>query len=31
MRILVDMRVVQPDFLVFHTGKGVADLTFAGP
>ena len=29
VRVLVDVRVVQPDLLVFDACKGVPDLTFA--
>jgi dUTPase len=30
VRVLVDMRVVQPDFTVFNAGESVADLALAG-
>src|ERR1041385_1479895 len=28
--VFVDVRVVQPDFVVFHARKGVSNLAFAG-
>src|SRR5262245_54232386 len=30
MRVFVDVRAVEPDLVVFHAGKGVADLSLAG-
>ena len=30
VRVFVDVRVMEKDLVVFHAGKGIGDLAFAG-